>query len=241
MALPAIPAALGGITAAARGAQMARGAGMAAGGIGGLARMARMNPMIPGLGLVGTAALYDATDGFTQPPSPSNVLLNNPEELGRYFAQQKFSIQQALQEAQKNLKQQFVEDPRNYLELVQYGYTDETDKLQNPPPPTPLRGMGAPPPPPPEPPARMAEGGPMFMRNEPNIFSIDADIANLMTEYDMVVRNNEFARAQQIANEIDQLQQQKIAIQAQNVPSNMNQANPQRSEIDSILNKISIR
>tara|TARA_R100000655_G_scaffold74634_1_gene113509 strand:+ start:3116 stop:3526 length:411 start_codon:yes stop_codon:yes gene_type:complete len=136
MGLPAIPAALGGLTAAAKGAQMARGAGMAAGGIGGL--------------------------------------------------------------------------------------------------------------------ARMAEGGPMFMRNEPNIFSIDAEISNLMDEYDMVVRNIPFAetieekqmaemRAQNVANEIDQLQQQKIAIQAQNVPSNMNLANPQRSEIDSILNKISIR
>ena len=155
------------------------------------------------------------------------------------------------------------------MELVQYGYTDETDKLQNPPPPTPLRGMGAPPPPPPEPPARMAEGGPMFMRNEPNIFSIDADIANLMKEYNMVVRNIPFAetieekqmaemRAQNVANEIDQLQQQKIALQSQNIPtnepgrnlSNIDRAiaNTQkqtsiqpRNEIDSILNRIKIR
>jgi hypothetical protein len=50
------------------------------------------------------------------------------------------------------------------------------------------------------------------------MFSIDAEIKNLMTEYDMVVRNKEFERAQMIADEIDQLQQQKIAIQSQNMP-----------------------
>jgi hypothetical protein len=50
------------------------------------------------------------------------------------------------------------------------------------------------------------------------MFSIDTAIGNLMTEYDMVVRNNEFERAQMIADQIDQLQQQKIGIQAQNVP-----------------------
>jgi hypothetical protein len=51
------------------------------------------------------------------------------------------------------------------------------------------------------------------------MFSIDAEIQNLMTEYDMVVRNNELQRAQMIADQIDQLQQQKIQIQAQNEPS----------------------
>ena len=90
--------------------------------------------------------------------------------------------------------------------------------------------MGAPPPPPPEPPARMAEGGPMFMRNEPNIFSIDADIANLTTEYDTVVRNKEFARAQQIADQIDQLQQQKIALQIQK--QSQKKPNTRFSELD---------
>ena len=183
-----------------------------------------------------------------------------------------FQFSKHYKKHEKTLRQQFVEDPRNYLELVQYGYTDETDKLQNPPPPTPLRGMGAPPPPPPEPPARMAEGGPMFMRNEPNIFSIDADITNLMTEYDMVVRNIPFAetieekqmaemRAQNLAKEIDQLNQQKIALQLKNNPTvgdlplkifeTLNEpgiANTQkqtgmqpRNEIDSILNRIKIR
>ena len=70
-------------------------------------------------------------------------------------------------------------------------------------------------------------GSPMYDDNEPRfetrspenqIFSIDTAIGNLMTEYDMVVRNNEFERAQMIADQIDQLQQQKIGIQAQNDP-----------------------
>jgi len=72
-----------------------------------------------------------------------------------------------------------------------------------------------------------AMGSPMYDDNEPRfetrspenqMFSIDTAIGNLMTEYDMVVRNNEFERAQMIADQIDQLQQQKIGIQAQNVP-----------------------
>ena len=70
-------------------------------------------------------------------------------------------------------------------------------------------------------------GSPMMSDNEPRfedrspenqMFSIDTAIGNLMTEYDMVVRNKEFERAQMIADQIDQLQQQKIGIQAQNVP-----------------------
>jgi len=70
-------------------------------------------------------------------------------------------------------------------------------------------------------------GSPMYDDNEPRfedrspenqIFSIDTAISNLMSTYDMVVRNQEFERAQMIADQIDQLQQQKIGIQAQNDP-----------------------
>ena len=66
----------------------------------------------------------------------------------------------------------------------------------------------------------MSDNEPRFEDRSPEnqIFSIDTAIGNLMTEYDMVVRNNEFERAQMIADQIDQLQQQKIGIQAQNVP-----------------------
>ena len=71
-------------------------------------------------------------------------------------------------------------------------------------------------------------GSPMYDDNEPRfedrspenqMFSIDTAIKNLMTEYQMVVRNNEFQRAQMIADQIDQLQQQKINIQSLQTPS----------------------
>ena len=67
---------------------------------------------------------------------------------------------------------------------------------------------------------------------ENQMFSIDTAIGNLMTEYDMVVRNKEFERAQMIADQIDQLQQQKIGIQSQNIP--------QQDDISRILDSISI-
>ena len=79
----------------------------------------------------------------------------------------------------------------------------------------------------------MSDNEPRFETRSPEnqIFSIDTAIGNLMTEYDMVVRNNEFERAQMIADQIDQLQQQKIGIQAQNVP--------QQDDISRILESIS--
>ena len=50
------------------------------------------------------------------------------------------------------------------------------------------------------------------------IFSINAEIDNLMQEYNMAVRNNEFERAQAIADQIDGLQQQIINLQESKVP-----------------------
>lgn len=50
------------------------------------------------------------------------------------------------------------------------------------------------------------------------IFSINSDINNLMQEYNMAVRNNEFERAQGIADQIDGLQQQIINLQESKVP-----------------------
>jgi len=66
----------------------------------------------------------------------------------------------------------------------------------------------------------MSDNEPRFEDRSPEnqIFSIDTAISNLMSTYDMVVRNQEFERAQMIADQIDQLQQQKIGIQAQNDP-----------------------
>ena len=79
----------------------------------------------------------------------------------------------------------------------------------------------------------MSDNEPRFEDRSPEnqMFSIDTAIGNLMTEYDMVVRNNEFERAQMIADQIDQLQQQKIGIQAQN--------DPQQDDISSLLDSIS--
>ena len=79
----------------------------------------------------------------------------------------------------------------------------------------------------------VSDNEPRFEERSPEnqIFSIDTAIGNLMTEYDMVVRNKEFERAQMIADQIDQLQQQKIGIQAQNVP--------QQDDISRILESIS--
>ena len=81
--------------------------------------------------------------------------------------------------------------------------------------------------------ARMPDGGPRFEDRSPEnqMFSIDAQIENLMKSYNMLVNAQEFGRAQEVADQIDQLQQQKIGIQAQNVP--------QQDQISSLLESIS--
>ena len=61
----------------------------------------------------------------------------------------------------------------------------------------------------------MSDNEPMMQDRSPEnqMFSIDAQIENLMKSYNMLVNANEFGRAQEVANQIDQLQQQKIGIQ----------------------------
>ncbi len=96
----------------------------------------------------------------------------------------------------------------------------------------------------------MSDNEPRFEMRAPEgqMFTIDSMINNLMQEYDMVVRNQEFDRAQAVANEIDKLQQQTIAIQAQraneqNTTSPMGsqmQQVPQQDQISQILDSISI-
>ena len=70
-------------------------------------------------------------------------------------------------------------------------------------------------------------GSPMMSDNEPRMedrspanqmFSIESEISNLMKSYNMLVEAQEFDRAQQVATMIDQLQQQKIGVQAQRDP-----------------------
>ena len=84
----------------------------------------------------------------------------------------------------------------------------------------------------------LGESGRTMSDNEPRMedrdqaFSIEADIQNLMKSYNMLVEAQDFDRAQQVATMIDQLQQQKIGVQAQNVP--------QQDDISRILDSISI-
>jgi len=94
-------------------------------------------------------------------------------------------------------------------------------------------------------------GSPMMSDNEPRMqdrnqaFSIEADIQNLMKSYNMLVDAQEFGRAQEVANMIDQLQQQKIGIQGvnarrQRVEDNFMPQPPQQDDISRILDSISI-
>ena len=80
----------------------------------------------------------------------------------------------------------------------------------------------------------MSDNEPMMQDRSPEgqMFSIDAQIENLMKSYNMLVNAQEFGRAQEVVNQIDQLQQQKIGIQAQNAP--------QQDQISSLLESISV-
>ena len=69
----------------------------------------------------------------------------------------------------------------------------------------------------PQEPMMMAEGGPGIIEGTPDekIFSLQSEIDNLMTSYNMLVRNNEPERAQAIVKQIDDLQTEIINIQSQ--------------------------
>ena len=71
--------------------------------------------------------------------------------------------------------------------------------------------------------AMMSNNEPMMQDRslENQMFSIDAQIENLMKSYNMLVNANEFGRAQEVADQIDQLQQQKIGIQGMNARRQM--------------------
>lgn len=219
---------------------------------------------VVGAGAVGT---YDATEGFTQPYSADNMMMLNPEQIGRAAARVKKTLNEALNDARQAVGDA-TQVPQAYFMKVQQGYEDEMSRQEEPEelPPT-IEEQAI------QPVSLLfAEGGPadsgrtmsdsdflqqflqnarefvgesgktisnrdrMMMRdmlgrtmsdNEPRfetrspegqMFSIDANINNLMKSYNMLVDAKEFGRAQEVADQIDQLQQQKIAIQAQNVP-----------------------
>lgn len=172
----------------------------------------------------------------------------DPNDLGRQMAQMDqpfFELMQKVQESASDL----AEIPQVYFMQVRQAYNDEKQKqqeLQN------IKEFGTPeelievPPTIEEQAIRpvsvlMAGGGPAMSDNEPRfetrspdnqMFSIENEISNLMKSYNMLVEAQEFGRAQEVANMIDQLQQQKIGIQAQRAP--------QQDEITRILDSISI-
>tara|TARA_R100001460_G_scaffold19921_1_gene41262 strand:+ start:121 stop:870 length:750 start_codon:yes stop_codon:yes gene_type:complete len=171
-----------------------------------------------------------------------------PEELGKMGAQLRMSFDEMLQKIQ-NTTQDATTVPQAYFMQMQQGYEAEKLKqeaLQN------IKEFGDPMGEPVEMPPTieeqaikpvsvlMAAGGPAMSDNEPmmqdrspegQMFSIDAQIENLMKSYNMLVNAQEFGRAQEVVNQIDQLQQQKIGIQAQNAP--------QQDQISSLLESIS--
>ena len=73
----------------------------------------------------------------------------------------------------------------------------------------------------------MATNEPRFEDRPPElqIFTLNSSIDNLMKTYEMMVRNQDFQGAQQVANQIDQIEQQKIQIQNQNVPFMLKEGN----------------
>lgn len=99
------------------------------------------------------------------------------------------------------------------------------------------------------PPQRMPlpDNEPRFETRSPEnqMFSIENEISNLMKSYNMLVEAQEFGRAQEVANMIDQLQQQKIGIQAQRANAQISTGSmgspiKQQDEITRILDSISI-
>jgi len=167
-----------------------------------------------------------------------------PEELGKMGAQLRMSFDEMLKKIQ-NTAQDATTVPQAYFMQMQQGYEAEKlrqEALQN------IQEFGTPEKPEFVPESGeikpvsifMAEGGLAMSDNEPmmqdrspenQMFSIDARIENLMKSYNMLVNAQEFGRAQEVADQIDQLQQQKISIQAQNVP--------QQDQISSLLESIS--
>tara|TARA_R100001015_G_scaffold6928_1_gene2703 strand:+ start:2051 stop:3145 length:1095 start_codon:yes stop_codon:yes gene_type:complete len=152
-----------------------------------------------------------------------------PEELGAEIANMKLGLDEGL-EMLRQKAADFTEVPQVYFLKLEQGYKDEMRKQQEM---KNIEETGTPMPAPLEIPPTIEEqalkpvsifmaGGDEVVRFEDRppsmqIFSLQTSIDNLMTEYEMAVRNKEFARAQKIADEIDQIEQQKIAINSKMV------------------------
>ena len=160
-----------------------------------------------GLSAIGAADMYDKTQGFTEPYSFDNA----------FYRQNLSPIVDQKVEGDKIIR---THEDGSISVIPRFEGDDE-----------PIQPVSV----------LMAGGGPADSDNEPRfetrspenqMFSIENEINNLMKSYNMLVESQEFDRAQQVATMIDQLQQQKIGIQAQNVP--------QQDEITRILDSISI-
>ncbi len=188
---------------------------------------------------IGAASMYDATEGFTEPYSLDNRMSLDPEQIGRAAAKMGKSISEAVDEASGLVEQAAMPATLFFME-IQQGYQEELERQRNMEmygqPTVPELESGAI-----EPVSLLfAEGGAATlsnrdkgialamgaagMDNEPRfaerppfsqIFTIENDIKNKYREYEMAVRNNELLRAQNLVNEIDQLEQQKIMIRNQ--------------------------
>jgi len=89
----------------------------------------------------------------------------------------------------------------------------------------------------------MATNEPRFEDRPPElqIFTLNSSIDNLMKTYEMMVRNQDFQGAQQIADQIDQIEKQKIGIQNQQSvlgETGRTMSNQDRQQIDDILQSI---
>ena len=167
----------------------------------------------------------------------------DPNDLGRQLAKIDQPFYELIGKVQESASD-IAQIPQVYFMQVKQAYDDERQKqqeLQN------IQEFGNPMGAPEEilesgeiKPVSLffAQGGPAMSDNEPRmedrdqVFSIEADIQNLMKSYNMLVEAQEFDRAQQVADQINMLDVQKTQIQAQNVP--------QQEDISSLLNSISI-
>ena len=169
-------------------------------------------------------ALALGTKGFSEPYDAQNMVID-PAAIGAIAARMGKSISEAVDEA-SGLVEQAAMPATLFFQEIQQGYQDELERQRNMEmygqPTVPELESGAI-----EPVSLLfAEGGPaeLGMDNEPRFaerppfsqkFTIENDIQNKYKEYEVAVRNNELLRAQNLINEIDELEQQKIMIQNQ--------------------------
>ena len=169
-------------------------------------------------------ALALGTKGLNEPYDAQNMVID-PAAIGAIAARMGKSISEAVDEA-SGLVEQAAMPATLFFQEIQQGYQDELERQRNMEmygqPTVPELESGAI-----EPVSLLfAEGGPaeLGMDNEPRFaerppfsqkFTIENDIQNKYKEYEVAVRNNELLRAQNLINEIDELEQQKIMIQNQ--------------------------